>query len=403
MQAVGERKPDQSLRAQIIVFIVVRLVFNTSHRMVYPFLRVFAAGLGVDLTSMALAMSARAASGMLGPFLATIADSRGRKAGMLLGSSLFIVGMLLPLIWPTFLAFVLLLILATVGYLVFIPSMQAYLGDRVHYRQRGLVLGLTELSWSLSFILGIPLVQVLITRWGWRGPLPLLAVLGAAGFAAVLWLTPAEAEARGASLAWWKNFGKVLRSPLALVGLGMGILFSLSNELVNLIFSVWLEDAQQFTLSALAQVAVGIGVMELIGELLSTLLVDRMGKVLATGLGLGFGCLAALGLALVAFTPFTALVSLLLFYLAFEFTIVSSLPLMSEVLPGARATLMAANIALISLGRAMGAWAAPGLYLWGQAVFPEMGLTTLGANALLAAGLNLVALALVLRLKIVEK
>jgi predicted MFS family arabinose efflux permease len=48
-----------------------------------------------------------------------------------------------------------------------------------------------------------------------------------------------------------------------------------------------------------------------------------------------------------------------LFYLTFEFTIVSSLPLMSEILPSARATLLAANMALISLGRAAGAWLAP--------------------------------------------
>ena len=402
-EVIPEQKPDRVLSVQVVIFIATRLVFNTSHRMVYPFLRVFAAGLGVDLTSMAFAMSARSASGMLGPFLATVADSRGRKAGMLLGSSLFIFGMLLPLIWPSFTAFVLMLILATVGYLVFIPSMQAYVGDRVHYRRRGFVLGLTELSWSLSFILGIPLIQLLISRWGWRGPLPLLALLGVVGWAAILWIVPADKAQRGIRVAWWKNFSKLLVSPLAVTGLAMGLLFSLANELVNLIFSIWLEDAHGFSLGTLAQVAVGIGIMELIGELLSTLLADRIGKVFATALGLFLGFAAALSLALLAFTPVSALISLLLFYLAFEFTIVSSLPLMSEVLPGARATLLAANIALISLGRAIGAWAAPGVYGWGQALIPELGLTPLGANALLAAALDLVAIILVLRLRRVEK
>lgn len=154
MQHEGGQKPDKIFWAQIAVLAAIRLVFNTAHRMVYPFLRFFAAGLGVDLNTMALAMSARSVSGMLGPFLATVADSRGRITGMLLGLGLFVTGLLAPLIWPVFPAFVLLLILTTIGYMVFIPTMQAYLGDQVSYRQRGKVLGMTELSWSLSFMLG---------------------------------------------------------------------------------------------------------------------------------------------------------------------------------------------------------------------------------------------------------
>lgn len=403
MQETENRAVDRSLWMQILIFVATRLVFNTTHRMVYPFLRVFATGLGVELSDMALAMSLRSASGMFGPFLATIADSRGRKAGMLLGSGLFIVGMLLPLFWPTFPAFVLLLILATIGYLVFIPSMQAYLGDRVHYRQRGLVLGLTELSWSLSFIIGIPLIKVLIERWGWQGPLPILALLGLVGMAATFWIVPVDSARSGLRPAWWRNFRLLLTSPLALAGLGMGVLFTFSNELVNLIFSVWLEDSFHFSMSSLAQVAVGIGIMELAGELLSTFLVDRMGKVLATALGLLLGSGAALVLAIGAHTLPVALAGLFIFYLAFEFTLVSSLPLMSEVLPVARATLMAANIALISFGRSIGAFLAPGLYIWGQSFLPDLGLTSVGANALLAACFNLAALVLLFRLRRVDK
>lgn len=403
MQEPENRAVDRSLWMQILIFVATRLVFNTTHRMVYPFLRVFATGLGVELSDMALAMGLRSASGVFGPFLATVADSRGRKAGMLLGSALFIAGMLLPLFWPTFPAFILLLVLATVGYLVFIPSMQAYLGDRVHYRQRGLVLGLTELSWSLSFIIGIPLVKVLVERWGWRGPLPLLALLGLGGMLAIFWIVPVDSARSGVQPAWWKNFRLVMASPLALAGLGMGVLLTFSNELVNLIFSVWLEDSFHFSMSALAQVAVGIGVMELTGELLSTFLVDRMGKVTAIALGLLLGSGAALVLAIGAHTPPAALAGLFLFYLAFEFTIVSSMPLMSEILPAARATLMAANIALISLGRSVGAFFTPGLYTWGQSFFPHLGLTSIGANALLAAIFNLAALVLLLRLRRVDK
>jgi len=47
--------------------------------------------------------------------------------------------------------------------------------------------------------------------------------------------------------------------------------------------------------------------------------------------------------------------------------LVSSIPMMTEIMPGARATLMAFNVAGLSLGRAIGAFIAPSLFDWGIA------------------------------------
>jgi predicted MFS family arabinose efflux permease len=57
---------------------------------------------------------------------------------------------------------------------------------------------------------------------------------------------------------------------------------------------------------------------------------------------------------------------LFLFYLTFEFTLVSTIPMMTEIMPGARATMMAINVSGLSLGRALGAFVAPTLYAWGM-------------------------------------
>ena len=123
------------LATQIAFFTIGRVVFNTMHRMVYPFINVFGRGLGVDLTQMSWALTVRSSAGALGPLLATIADSRSRKAGMLLGLLMFTGGVTLVIFWPVFWVFVLTLVLTTVGYMVFIPSMQAYLGDHVPYQR----------------------------------------------------------------------------------------------------------------------------------------------------------------------------------------------------------------------------------------------------------------------------
>ena len=140
------------------------------HRMVYPFLTVFSRGLGVDLTALSLALTFRSLSGTIGPLFATIGDSRGRKLTMMLGLGLFTAGTSVVVFWPTFPAFVAALVMTTLGKYIFDPPMQAYLGDRVPYARRGRVLAVTELGWSLSFIVGIPLMGFLISRWGWLSP-----------------------------------------------------------------------------------------------------------------------------------------------------------------------------------------------------------------------------------------
>ena len=84
----------------------------------------------------------------------------------------------------------------------------------------------------------------------------------------------------------------------------------------------------------------------------------------------------------------TALVGLALFYLTFEYTVVSMLPVMSEILPQARATLLAFYAASFSVGRAFGSLVSPLLY--------GLGFT---AVALAAAGLNAVAFLFLLRLR----
>jgi predicted MFS family arabinose efflux permease len=50
---------------------------------------------------------------------------------------------------------------------------------------------------------------------------------------------------------------------------------------------------------------------------------------------------------------------LFFFYLSYEFTFVSTLPFMTELVPEARGTLLGANVACLSLGRMIGNLVAP--------------------------------------------
>lgn len=351
------------LRFQLLIFMMLRTILNTLHRMVYPFLAVFARGLGVDVATLSLVVTARSFVGMFAPVLGSIADQRGRRFGMLLGIFLFIAGMSLVAIAPSFWTFSIALLLAILSNNLFYPSMQAYFGDRIPYERRGTALAVTEGSWSLAFIAGVPAMGWLIARFGWNAPFPLLAGLGVVMFLVVWQILPRNDPLRSQPTATSaQNVRAVLTNIPALAGISIALWASAANELVNLIFGVWLEDSFGLRIAALAGASAVIGLSELSGEGLVALLTDRLGKPRALTLGLIGNILASLLLPVIGRTEIGALAGLFLFYITFEYVLVSHIPLMTEVMPNARATLLSFNVTGHSLGRMIGALTATFIY-----------------------------------------
>lgn len=350
------------LRYQLIIFMFLRTILNTAHRMVYPFLPVFARGLGVDISTMSLLMTARSLLGTTSPLFAPIADQRGRRFGMLTGTVIFTIGAGVVAIHPSFWTLALALMLAMVGKYMFDPAMQAYFGDRIPYHQRGTALAVTEVAWSLSFIAGVPLVGFLIDRFGWSAPFPLFTILGLAIFFVVWRIVPREDPHHNPASNSRDNYRAVLTSVPALAGISIALWASAANELVNVIFGVWLEDSFGLKIIALAGASAVIGISELSGEGLVALTTDRLGKPLALALGLISNALAAILLPFIGQTQVGALVGLFLFYITFEYTLVSHIPLMTELVPSARATMLSMNVTGHALGRAIGAFLAGFIY-----------------------------------------
>ncbi|MEW6569210.1 MAG: MFS transporter [Chloroflexota bacterium] len=349
------------LRFQLLAFSLVRTVLNTGYRMVYPFLPVIARGLGVDLSAMALAVTARSSLGLASPFLGSTADVRGRKAVMLTSLLLFAAAMAFVPLTPTYSALFASLLIAGAAKIAFDPAMQAYLGDRVQYAQRGLAIALTEFGWSGAFLLGVPLAGWAMARAGWAGPFPWLAALALAS-ALVLWRVLPRDPAQPSTPSWASGFLSVLSSRSAVAGLAVGVLISAANEMVNIVFGAWLEASFGLQVVALGAASAIIGASELTGEGLVALVADRLGKRRAVALGVMLNGLAGLALALLGRSLAGALLGLFALYLSFEFTLVSAIPLMTELVPAARATLMAANVGAHSAGRALGALLGPVLF-----------------------------------------
>jgi predicted MFS family arabinose efflux permease len=375
----------RSLNFQITVFVVVRVVFNTFYRMIYPFLPIIAKGFGVDLRTISYPITVRSLMGIVGPFLASVADSRGRKAGIIIGTVVYSIAISLIVIWPTYPAFFVALSLALIGYLTFVPSMQAYLGDIVVYEQRARVLGITEFAWSLSAIIGVPLAGFIIAQNGWMAPFPLIAFLGGVSVVILAWMLPKDPPPNVENPGFLRNLRQVFTYPPAIAALVMAGLYTAANESVTLVYGWWVGEAFALNIASLIIAVVVIGISELGGEILVTLFTDRIGKRRALAIGIIGNCLAALALPIFGHWLAGALISLFFFYLTFEFTIVSGIPLMSEIMPSARATMLASHMAILAMGRALGDLVAPTLF--NQSIIPGI-----AANAAAAIVFNLLAL-----------
>jgi len=367
---------------RLAALVSARTALNSAYRMIHPFLPAIARGLGVSLADVALIVSVRSLLGLFSPPLGSISDRLGRKIALLIGLALFAASLIVVAVWPVYPVFFAAMILVMVGKLIFDSAMYALIGEQVAYARRGLAIAVAEMSWSLAFLIGMPALGFMIERFGLRSPFPILAALGLV-MAYVLWrILPADAPHPDKHLPpLIDNLRIVVSHPVALAGISVGLLISMANELVFIVYGDWMERTFDLSISALGVASAVIGFAELGGEGLVAGLVDRIGKKRSVVIGAALSAATCLVLPLVGATLPGALIGLFLFFVTFEFTLVGSIPMMTELVPDARATLMAGNAAGISLGRALGA-------LIGPLIFSG----ALIVNGGVAAALNIAAL-----------
>ncbi len=155
----------------------------------------------------------------------------------------------------------------------------------------------------------------------------------------------------------------------------------LAVENVLIVYGVWMESRFGLSVTALGLASTAVAVAEFAAECASAGLVDRIGKHRAVLGGLVLNLLAYLLLPRMATGLLGAVAGTSLLFLAFEFSIVSILPLISELAPEARATVMALNVAADASGRVIASLSAPRLWAAGGLVFN----TNFSAGAVLLA------------------
>jgi predicted MFS family arabinose efflux permease len=262
--------------------------------------------------------------------------------------------------------------------------MQAFISQRVPYRRRGLVIGLVETSWAGCTLVGVPLIGLLMARFGWRAPFLFIGVAGLLAMGALALSIPREERTDGErsrpfDLA--STWQLLVRNRAARSGIWYAFLVSLANDMLFVVYGAWLESVFGLTLVALGMATTVIGAAELLGEGLTALVSDRVGlkRALLVGLGATTACYAFLPLA-GGGSLTAALGGLFLVFLTYEFSLVTSISLFTEVLPAARATMMAGLYASGAVGRVMGA-AAGGL-IWLKGGMAAVGVTAAVISAM---------------------
>ncbi len=355
---------------QLFVTTLLRMVINTAFRMAYPFLPVFSRGVGLDPADFGGWLAVRSALGLTTPLLSFIPDRFGRRAAMLAGLAVFVAGLGLVALWPNVWTVGGALVAGLFAKVLFDPALLAFLSDATPYARRGQVLALSELGWSGAAWLGFPLVGAAIAVWGWHSPFAPLAVLGGVGMGLVLWLIPAQPPRPPAAPrpqltvgAWWR----MVSAPAVVLMMLVGALASAANEVLNVVYGRWLEGAFGLNVEQLGLTVTAIGLAELAGEGVVWWLADRLGKRRLVMLSVLANALAYALLPVLATNLLGAAVSLFLVFFTFETLIVASIPIISELNPQARATVIGANMALFGLGRVLGALLGSHLFALGLA------------------------------------
>lgn len=371
--------------AQLGVLTFARLLQNTLLRIVYPFAPAFARGLGIPVETIYVIVSARNFLGLLSPFFAPLPERYGRRVVMSTGLFIFGIAALLvvgvPAVWTLAVA----IIVAGLIKVIYDPAMQSYLGDAVPYHQRGKALSVTEFGWSGAFLIGAPLTGWLIAGQGWSAPFLWLGV-GGLGAAVLLWrvLPPARKGPRpnvGLGYTW-----QTLRNHPVIWASSLYMMLTLvAQETLFIVYGDWMESTFSLSLTSLGFATTLIGLAEMGGEATAGWSVDRFGKrpvVILCGL---------LNAAIFFIIPFStgslvsAMTVMVALFFTFEIAVVGAIPLLTQLVPSARAVVMSMALGAMAAGRTIGSLIGP--VVWDRT--GVAGNTTISAVMMLLAVLVL--------------
>jgi predicted MFS family arabinose efflux permease len=364
----------EAVRRDVTTVTVAKLTANAAYRFAPPFLATIARGLDVDLTDLGVALAISELCGLSSPLIGRLAERVPRRWSMAGGLVGVATGAALAGASTDVVTFGVGLFVLAISKIVFDVGLGAWIADHVPYATRGRVVGLTETAWAFGLLIGVSLMGLITaaTSWRWGYAAAAIAVVVMAGVLAVRIDAGARRGGPRAPAGAADPTARLTAAGWAAV-VGLFCLMSATQALF-VTFGPWLEDEFGVSNAGLAAVAFGLGALELVASTTSAARTDRWGKERSVAAGSAVMVPAALGLAAVDQYLTPGLVLLGLFIAAFEFAIVSCIPIGGELIPGSPARGLGTMIACGTLGRAFTAIPATRLYdRWGLSAAAVLG------------------------------
>jgi predicted MFS family arabinose efflux permease len=364
-------------------FAVLLFVVGCDLYVVAPILPNIQTSFGVTLTTAGLLVTVFTAGYTLAsPLIGGLTDRVGRRAVLHAGLLSFIVFEAVSAWAPNFTVLLVARALTGIAAAAITPTAYTIIGDAVPYRERGHVMSIASVGFSVSAIGGVPLGLWLSDFWSWRGVIWALtaATVAAAGALAFgLAVQPAiEQAARkqpqraGASFAETRSIFAATGSVLAVSCLAFAALGLVYTYLVVDLRSVWHWSNE---------VVVGFlfvyGIANVAGNLMLGRLGDLWGKDRVVRVGQAVEFIALLGVAGASFWHRSwALVLALVIFAIGQAYIPNLKAMASAVAPELRGRSQAWNNASMYGGMMVGSWAAS----YGYRAFGLTGLSIAAAT-----------------------
>lgn len=337
---------------------VARWTTNVAIRLVAPFLGVMASALGVPLTTMGVAVSVGEFAGLSGPIVGREVERRPRRRAMTFGAVLCGLSAIAIGLSPHIVVFAVAYLLMSIAKGTFDNGMGAWVADHTTFANRGRVSGLTEVSWASASLVGLPVLGIVAGLFSWRAAFVVGGVWVVLAGIHLSRALPVE-PARPATTAGVRTRVRIDRTNIGGY-LAFGLL-SAAGSCLFVTWGSWLSDEFGLSDVSLGLAGIAFGAAELLATVVSASFVDRIGKRRAIGLGAVLMVPGALLLGTLE-SRAGAIAGLSLFFVGFEFAIVSFVPMTAILQPEAPAVAFGVSSAFGTVMRGVVAIAATRLY-----------------------------------------
>ena len=320
---------DAEIRNNITAVTAARLVTNACYRFAPPFLAIIAKGFDASIEDIGIALAISELTGLTSPMAGRLVDRLTHRISMLLGLIGTTIGCVIAALSPNLLVFGIGVTVLALTKQSFDLGLGAWIADHVKYEQRGRIVGLTETAWALGLLVGVSAMGVITAVSSWR----VAYWVGIASLVAFIVVIAGRINAQPRA-----THVHVHGAPKRITGrawLVVATMFCIMASAQNLFvtFGAWLEDDFGFGAARISAVGFLVGGIELVASTSSARLTDSWGKENSIALGALLIVPSGILLALGGSNLFVGVVAVIIYFMGFEFSVVSLLPVATQLVP----------------------------------------------------------------------